>query len=900
MLTRTKAIKNFLTDYTHADLAGLYNHGMEVQVNVAQDGGTRVEGEGFKGRMWHGYSDGNETWKAIRIPWSAATKPRYDDVPMTFNLASHAEAIGMTGWNWEHRVSKWVAFDFDGISGHSEGHAAKLTDQELQEVQEAACQLPWVTVRKSSGGQGLHLYVFLDNVPTANHTEHAALGRSILGKMSTETGFDFAIKVDACGGNIWVFHRKMKGTDGLTLVKQGVTLSDIPINWQDHVDVIKKKQRRSQPSQIKTTELSAFEELTSQRQRTKLDVSHKKLLDYLRQSKASWWFDNDHWMLVCHTYDLKKAHEDLCFRGVFDTLATGKDKGADWNVYCFPLADPPGAWSVRRYTPGVVEAACWEQDASGWTQCYYNRDPSLRIASRTFDGIEDEKGDYHFNEAETASSTARMLGADLKLPPWACSRQTIIKQHKDGRLIVHVKREPTDNYGDMIGWREDKGWWKRLFNARLTQAEETGSFNFDNTARHVSTGDGHDLGWVVKSHDTWHIEPMQHIKVALKALDLSDKEINKALGNCVLDPWTEVNEPFQDEYPGGRRWNRKSAQFRYLPQVEEPFKHPTWDLVLKHCGRGLDNVIKENGWCQANGLITGENYLRVWIASLFQFPKKPLPYLFLYSKTENTGKSTLHEALSLLINDTGYARADTALTSAQGFNGELVNAVLCVIQETDISKSVGSRNRLKDWVLALQFPVHIKNRTPYLIPNTTHYIHTANDHRECPIFPGDTRITVIHVPSLEPLEMIPRDELHVRLKREAPAFLGMVLRIEIPYSSDRLNVPVLETKEKIQSARLNRTDFEIFLEETIHYAPGEIILYSDLWARFQEWLSPEDIHLWSKIRMGRELPMEYPKGRVLAKGGKFHVGNMSFEKPASITANQKLALVGDALIEDDK
>ncbi len=896
MPTKTEAIKNFLTDYTHQDLAELYHFGMEVQINVAQDNGERIQGE-FKGRMWHGYSDGNEQWKAIRIPWGAATKPHFEDSKMVYNLAAHAEAIGMTGWNWERKISQWVAFDFDGIAGHAEGHATKLTDQELLEVQEAACKLPWITVRKSSGGQGLHLYVFLADVPTVNHTEHAALGRSILGKMSADTGFDFSIKVDACGGNMWVFHRKMKDTDGLALIKHGDILTDIPINWRDHLDVIKKKRRRSIPSQIHEADRTPFEELTGQRARTKLDDIHKKLLDYLRESKASWWWDNDHWMLVCHTFDLKKAHEDLDFRGIFNTLATGKDEGVDWNCYAFPMSDPTGAWSIRRYTPGVSEAKCWEQDAAGWTQCFYNRDPSLRIASRTFDGIEDEKGDYHFNEAETATAAAHLLGADLKLPPWACNRDTVIKQHKDGRLVVHIKREPSDRYSEMRGWREDKGWWKKLFNAHLTQVEETSNINLDSTIRHLSTGES-DCGWVVKSDTTWISEPLQHVKIALKAKDLSEKEVNKSLGACVLDPWVLVSEPFQEEYLGGRRWNREAAQFRYTPQQEEPFNHKTWDLVLKHCGLGLDNAIIEDGWCQTNGIATGEDYLRIWVASLFQYPKRPLPYLFLYSRAENTGKSTLHEALSFLINGTGYARADTALTSAQGFNGELANAVLCVVQETDITKSVGARNRLKDWVTALQIPIHIKNKTPYLIDNTTHYIHTANDPRECPIFPGDSRITVIQVPSLEPFDMIPRDELHVRLKREAPAFMATLLRLEIPKCIDRLNVPILETQAKIQSAQLNRTDFEVFLEETLYYSPGSKILYKDLWSRFQEWLPAEDVHRWSKIKMGRELPQEYPKGRVLAEGAQFFVGNISLEKPTSTDATPRLILHGEALVKE--
>ena len=66
-------------------------------------------------------------------------------------------------------------------------------------------------VRRSTGGNGIHLYVYFDEagVPTANHTEHAALGRCILGMMSGQINFDFASQIDCCGGVMWVWHRKM-------------------------------------------------------------------------------------------------------------------------------------------------------------------------------------------------------------------------------------------------------------------------------------------------------------------------------------------------------------------------------------------------------------------------------------------------------------------------------------------------------------------------------------------------------------------------------------------------------------------------------------------------------------------------------------------------------------------
>ena len=95
--TRTEAIKAFLLAHTHKDLASLYTSEMECQVIVAQDNGEKIDGE-FKGNRWHGYTDGLQTWKPFRIPRNAMDVPEYEDVPMTFDLTSHAEGIGLTGF----------------------------------------------------------------------------------------------------------------------------------------------------------------------------------------------------------------------------------------------------------------------------------------------------------------------------------------------------------------------------------------------------------------------------------------------------------------------------------------------------------------------------------------------------------------------------------------------------------------------------------------------------------------------------------------------------------------------------------------------------------------------------------------------------------------------------------
>ncbi len=874
-MLRSDAIKIFLANSTWPDLAALYHAGMEVQINVAQDGGDRISTEGYQGRTWHSYSDDVQEWYSFRIPKKAFSTPENNDFEIKYDLSVHAEGIGLTGWDFEHRISKWVAFDFDAIAGHSN---KVLSDAELKEVRDAACAIPWVTVRKSTSGSGLHLYVFVPDVPTSNHNEHAALARSILGKMSAITGFDFISKVDCCGGVMWFWHRKKtEFNEGLKLLRHGEILTDIPINWQDHISVVIGKKNKTQPQFIASTEEAIFDQLTGQRPRVKLDDQHRKLLDYLVETKSAWWWDQDHQMLVCHTFDLKRAHVKLKLRGIFDTVATGKEQGSDHNCFCFALERPDGAWVVRRYSPGIQESKAWKQDSSGWTYCYFNRDPSIDIASRAHGGMEDEKGGFVFNDGKSAVEAARMLGARTEAPSWVEGRPALLKQHKDGRLIVHIKREPTDKYDEVPGWREEKGYWKRLFDVKLQQPGESKAMDFDELIRHVITESGDDYGWVIKTGTNWHNEPMTHVRVALKALYFSDADINKILGHCVLEGWTLTNAPFQDEYIGGRKWNRNAAEFRYLPKEDEPFIFPTWEKILVHCGRGLDSTIAKDGWCKANDINTGADYLRIWVASLFRFPKEHLPYLFFYSKEERTGKTTFHEAIGSLMTR-GYVRADTSLISSAGFNGELENAILCVVEETNLQKSPAARNRIKDWITASTISIHHKGRTPYQVENTVHFVQTGNEATECPIFSGDTRITMIHVPPFDLVDMIPTTKMKELLEKEAPDFMASLLRTEIPPSNDRLFIPTLDTEIKKQTQKHNWTHLEEFLDETVHYVPGQMILYSELYNLFINWLDPNDVYSWTKIKFGRELPSQYPKGRVMSKGAQYFVGNISLEQ----------------------
>jgi hypothetical protein len=835
--TRTEAIQRFLQAKTHPELAELYTPEMEVQCNVARGNGKKADAV-YKGRTMIAWTDGTETWKPFRIPHNAGTNPEYTDRPMSFNLEKHVEGIGMTGWNWVKRVSKYVGFDFDAIAGHSDRHTRKCTDEELSKIRELVSNIPWVELRRSTGGSGLHIYVKVNDIPTENHHEHAALARAILGMISGTVGFDFGAKLDAMGGNMWVWHRKMEGTDGLRLLKSATTKCEVPINWRDHIPVIRGDRRKTVPNQLDANMEDAFNALANKRSGVPLDDSHKALIKHLEESGACVVWDADRGMLTAHTFELALAAEKLQFRGIFKTLATGTERGTDINCFAYPMKG--GAWNVRRFTKGVEEAPTWSQDSAGWTYCYLNSPLDVETAVRAAGGQEDASS-YFFKAAKDAQTAVTSLGASLTLPEWAEHRKASLQKTTDNKLIVQIERlkDETETLQDWIP--KGKNWRKVITLPPSEGYMDIDTNDADNLLRHIVTHDHIDAGWALAVEDNWVDEPAANIKLALKSLGRKTSEADQMMGNAILKPWTLVNRPFKDEYPGNRIWNRTCAQLRYKPTVDkdkDSLHHPHWDKIFAHLGKGLDDGVRQNSWCIEHGITTGADWLRCWVASLFQFPEQPLPYLFFFGE-QNVGKSTLQEALEILITDKGVVRANNALTSEQAFNGELTSAVVCVVEELDLggkNKKSTAYNRMKDWVVGRTIQLHVKHMTPYSVPNTTHWIQIANNVNYCPLFPGDTRITMIEVGEIDPANLVPKAQLFKSLELEAPDFLASMFALELPPTNDRMNIPVIETYQKRIAAESNNDPVEDFLAFGLQHVQGYLISVQDAYNLYTSWI----------------------------------------------------------------
>lgn len=820
-MLRTEAVKKLLS--TGSSIAKLYTPEMEVQVNVAQGVGEKIEGN-FP-RPWHGWTDGLTTWKAFRIPWNAAKNPRYTDREIKFDLSIHACDIGMTGWNYQAKQSLWVGFDFDSIIGHKQG----LSDNELKSIQNELKALDYIQLITSTSGLGIHVYVYLSPTVTKieNHTEHAAVARAILNKICTKTGLNLQAKVDTLGGNMWVWSKRASEAS-FAVLKASSRSIPIPTNWRDYLSIVDR-------SIIVHSTMSDSDRLAAAQYNTELTPEHKRLIDWFEKQQCLSWWDNEKGMLVCHTYDLKRAHRELKLNGLYDTLSTGRQQGADQNCFCFPESD--GSWVIRRHSKGVTEHEYWYRDSSGWTTIRLGTTPSFRQATTLTGGIEGDK-DYNFKTLKAAIDTLELLGITLKIDERYTSRSADLRKLGDRvqATFPYVEGDP-----DIAGWIKKGKKWQRFFRLPNDVSEDTLP---DDIIRHVVVT-GIEVGWFINTNNQWIMETKHNLSQALISLGFPRAKIDTILGQCVLKNWILVTKPFKPEYTGNREWNKNAPQFRFNPKRG---KHPTWDLILNHLGENLSD----------------RNYLQTWVASLFQYPSEPLPYLT-FTGPQNCGKSIFHESLSLLFTR-GYIRADNSLTNPSGFNGELANAILCVVEETNLSTKGHAGDRIKDWVTGRTISIRALYKQSYDVQNYTHWVQCTNDTRHCPVFPGDTRIVLINVPEIA--VEIPKPELLERCEKEAPYFLHTILNIEIPESKGRLRIPVLDTDEKLRQQEYNEDDLTAFIREHFQDSKEHIPL-SVAYSKFLSYV--DNGTDWSSRRFSRELGhMGIKKGRHGA-GGQMHI-----------------------------
>ncbi|NQT11860.1 MAG: hypothetical protein HQ582_03870 [Planctomycetes bacterium] len=762
MVTRYEATKYTLSEDAPADLAESYYKGLETQYNAVKYVKDVANG---------GYNK--------RIADVETANEEQD-----FGLHLHYTEIGISGWDFIKQESIKVGFDFDTITGHADGHG--ISQERLDAVKEAASALPYVEVRRSTGGAGLHLWAHVIPVATKTRAEHAALAKAVLEKMSHDVGYNFSTDIDCMGGILWICAKRALGCGGLELIKPATTCLGAPPGWQRHLGVVKREKRKA-PVYGATAEQS--DDIDSEcADRPRVPLSQKHLDDIAAYEKTGYaivW-NQDH---QCYSVHTKGVELMLTARGtlhIYKTLSEGTEP-YEPNAFMYSTKD---GWRVVRFGKGTTEAESWETSQNGWTYCTVGETPSIAKVAKHL-GITRypvESRVTYAGSAEQAVKMAAVYGIQLGLPDYTASRQVRITPGKHG-LKVEFDRQSSDT-SPGASWCAVKSNWCRVYDVDVDPKTTDYSWRIDHRVRQVVEG-GKSQGLYARAPRSWNRLDRPQVKALMGHADIGNVE--DVLGWCAQNPWEEVTIPLADEYPGGRRWNRNGATLRFsLTTCDGPTPH--WDRIWKHCGAGIDDAVESDDWCKSKGIKNGADYLLHWSANMIREPERRLPLLAMYCLQQETGKSIFHEALSLLM-DGGYVDGLKALTNRSDFNGELAGKVLVALDEMSRKALHDHYIRIKQWVTNKTINIMHKGKDAVTMTNYTHWVITTQFRTGIPLEPGDTRVVLWEVPRFEG-EEIRKPVLMEALEKEAPFFLRKLFALDISGSAGRHTLPVLMTDEK--------------------------------------------------------------------------------------------------------
>jgi len=756
---------------------------IEWHANPRTDRGVAIveEREGKKPFKFRRY-DGIDFWP-IRYPRDAKNNPDWDHDPnSSFPFEVCLQEVGTTGFAREGEI-QWV-YDIDSVFGHGKG----LTDDQIAEIEKAVEPIDYVAVRRSTGGKGRHIYIRAAGIQLANHTEHAALGRAHLGQTCLDAGLNFAPGVDVCGGNTWFASRRAtlenRGFELLKPATRILTPADLPANWRDHLEVVAKKRSRVRVLGADENQCAEWS------QNVAADETHDRIFEDYKKTGYVLTYIPDWEMWHGHTGGLKKVFQNLGLKGYFDT----DTKDTDPNIpNCYWFLRPDGVLFVVRFNC-QKEHWSWGNTEKQEACCLYNVPIDLETACKVVGGI--WGGDFcTCPTLEQAKRLAQLF--NFELPPLQTDRAVNFR-HTDPRTII---AETTQIKGETVtGWA--LAYRKLVVTFPTERRIVKHGQEYDSFARHLITTERRNGGWVYKTTEgawVWDTKDTVFDRLGNK-FGIPSKNRSFVMGGIASNPYTLVNEPLQPEFLPGRRMNQFGAQFAIEPTYDG--NHPHYDLFLDHIGRGLDEAVKNNEWCQKNWITTGREFLLLWCAILAKDPRQHLPLLYLYSRERDNGKSVLHKALGLLFSR-GYVSGTLAMN--EKFNKLLAGAVLAYLDEERISAA--SAQKVKLYVDADKIELRLMQTDAFMFDNFCHWIACYNFTDGIFVEDGDERVIMVEVPTLYDEQKLDwKTKMLPALESEKADFLGTLLSTDLPPSGSRLYLPVLSTELKESVMAANRTN----------------------------------------------------------------------------------------------
>lgn len=818
------------------------------------------------------YSDGAETWANTRWPNKAGTAPEYKDRAISYSPASRVASVGSTWWDWVAKESVAVGFDIDVVdSGHADS-TNQVDDFKLGQIVAKLSTLDYVTLVRSTGGKGVHGYIFFkegSRPQTANHNEHTQVALACIKKIKDDIDLDLIGEkiVDVKGVILW-FWSCNSGPDhpGFTVINEAtreLTNSEIP-EWD--------KVEAPTPSIVNGK---------TEYQKCELDEEHVRILSLLEELPYVYRWLPQHSMAQTHTFALKCLQAKGTIKGIFDTNSKGSDPTTP-NCYIVPR--PNGVFKVTRYGNGQIEHPSWKtKDDNTWT--FFNQDPEWMSVI----------GDY----ALTASMGAATITPDKLREVLALAG---IKDFTIPEKQVKVSYDASSGkITATCSWNSEEpapaGWSKSgkkiVCNLPLGSSQELRTATYleeiDEVFRFVVQPNLTPLGWFHKTTLGWIVYPSGGNLTKVIGQERGKEAIDEIFAMMQNNPWKLENEPFQPEELPNRRWNLNAATF-VCPPSDTPGPHNHFNKILEHLGSGLDEAVRAAPWTSAWGITSGADYLRFWIAAAVKHPFQPLPYLFFFGQ-QGCGKSIFFETLNMLFPNAVHNVA-TAMTNEGGFNGEMKPAVFAYIDEKDLNErgnGAKAYQRIKEWSLAKELLIHEKGCTPYLQRNTLKFIQCSNSINSIRIDRDDTRIVAIDVPKLN--NPIPKSVMERALREEAPYILRTLLTTEIPPAIDRTSIPHINTVAKLEIGEASMSEVQRYVTANMKQCPGNVIQFNTFREKFSKHCEHHRLPNMGPSAISSEL-RKMEDMLVIGKHGrenKVVIGNVCFNDE-NVAAGKKLVL----------
>jgi hypothetical protein len=668
------------------------------------------------------------------------------------------------------------------------GHGAGITEEERDRIKSAVEPIPYVELRASTGGSGLHIYVwvaapvptFVPNDPQQSRRNHAALGRHVLGLIARDAQLDFPLaeKVDCVGRNTWFAARRALDRGGFRCLKPHVvklSAQDVQ-GWEQHLEVFRTRKRVSTGLGDDATRLRRIPE----------DGTHKAILAEVPHSYVP-----DEGCYHVHTCDLRSVHEKLNLKGGFETVSPGRDSKP--NAFMFPADD--GSFVVLRFGD-AQEHPLWAKSKGGNQYFRFNAPLEMRAVARAVGaGFADSA--FTCNP-EQALNAAKYLGIVL---PEIDSRPITFRLKKTD-LTLTVQHGKGDKV--LPGWNLGYRCLKVSYEIEKPSGVAT---NHDDKYRAI-VRDGKAAGFQYKVQGKWIDSDASQLDAVLAKDGYGKDERLAVRGALQQEPFTTVQIPFQPEYLPGRRLNTGQ---RLIEASQEPGEHPTYDLVVSHVGRNLDKPVAMNSWCQQHGIRTGAEFLLCWLAYMIRDPGRQLPILVFYSSQSGHGKTKFHESIGLLFEPEGdfpYGLArDIVLCLKEKFNSALKGCVLGVIDDESIDAHV--YEKLKRLIGSQALTLRGMFREGVASQNYLHIVFCMNTLSSYPMDKQDGRTVVLHV-GMPAKQLSWERELRPKLLKESPAFLRTLLDLSVPDSDLRFVLPIISTTYRnLLSSDLEGTYLEL-------------------------------------------------------------------------------------------